>query len=42
MELVWPGSRWRQSCADFKDEVRTIRFNNGISAALLQPSRKVR
>ncbi|MDX0537813.1 hypothetical protein GOL24_31475 [Sinorhizobium medicae] len=42
VELVWPGSRWRQSCADFKDEVRTIRFNNGISAALLQPSRKVR
>ncbi|MBY5315308.1 hypothetical protein GFM09_28330 [Rhizobium leguminosarum bv. viciae] len=31
VELVWPGSVWRQSCADFQDEVRTIRFNDGDS-----------
>nr|WP_245495665.1 C45 family peptidase [Rhizobium leguminosarum] len=29
VELVWPGSVWRQSCADFQDEVRTLRFNDG-------------
>lgn len=31
VELVWPGSVWRQSCAAFKDEVRIIRFNDGDS-----------
>ncbi|MBY3287475.1 C45 family autoproteolytic acyltransferase/hydolase [Rhizobium laguerreae] len=34
VELVWPGSLWRQSCADFQDEVRTIRFNDGGSGGL--------
>ncbi|AHG50145.1 hypothetical protein RLEG12_00660 (plasmid) [Rhizobium leguminosarum bv. trifolii CB782] len=33
VELVWPGSVWRQSCADFQDGVRTIRFNDGDPAA---------
>jgi predicted choloylglycine hydrolase len=31
VELVWPGSVWRQSCAEFQDEVRIIRFNDGDS-----------
>ena len=31
VELVWPGAVWRQSCADFQDEVRYIRFNDGDS-----------
>ena len=31
VELVWPGAVWRQSCADFTDELRYIRFNDGDS-----------
>ena len=31
VELVWPGAVWRQSCATFAEEVRTIRFNDGDS-----------
>ena len=31
VELVWPGAVWRQSCAEFHDEVRIIRFNDGDS-----------
>ncbi|EJC75001.1 putative choloylglycine hydrolase [Rhizobium leguminosarum bv. trifolii WSM2012] len=33
VELVWPGARWRQSCADFQEGLRTIRFNDGAPAA---------
>ncbi|MBP2444199.1 C45 family autoproteolytic acyltransferase/hydolase [Rhizobium leguminosarum] len=29
VELVWPGSVWRQSCANFQEEVRIIRFSDG-------------
>jgi predicted choloylglycine hydrolase len=28
VELVWPTLRWRQSCSEFRDEVRSIRFHD--------------
>jgi predicted choloylglycine hydrolase len=31
VELVWPTLRWRQSCADFTEKARTIRYNEGTS-----------
>ncbi|OCC01434.1 hypothetical protein BA190_28500 [Labrys sp. WJW] len=31
VELVWPGVIWRQSCAEFQEEARVIRFNDGDS-----------
>ncbi|PRH84409.1 hypothetical protein C5L14_26515 [Labrys okinawensis] len=31
VELVWPGVIWRQSCAEFREEARFIRFNDGDS-----------
>ena len=31
VELAWPGAVWRQTCAEFHEEVRYIRFNDGDS-----------
>jgi predicted choloylglycine hydrolase len=31
-ELIWPTARWRQSCARFVEEARTVRFNDEESA----------
>lgn len=35
-ELVWPVARWRQSCADFSEGARTIRFAEGNALAKLR------
>jgi len=29
VELIWPSSRWRQSCADFEQGTRTVSFREG-------------
>jgi predicted choloylglycine hydrolase len=31
VDLIWPGVRWHQSCSEFHEEVRTIRFHDGES-----------
>ncbi|RWY77308.1 hypothetical protein EHI44_33940 [Rhizobium leguminosarum] len=40
VELVWPGSVWRQSCANFQEDVRTIRFNDGEFGGLVPTFRQ--
>ncbi|GLS22436.1 peptidase C45 [Labrys miyagiensis] len=37
VELIWPTARWRQSCADFTEDARTILFNDGDSAGFARP-----
>ena len=31
MELVWPTVRWLQSCKEFVEETRLLRFNDDES-----------
>jgi hypothetical protein len=28
-DLIWPGLRWHQSCADFSEGSRNVSFNDG-------------
>jgi predicted choloylglycine hydrolase len=40
-ELVWPAARWRQSCAHFAEEARTIRFAEGNASGRLRPAKGI-
>jgi predicted choloylglycine hydrolase len=37
VDLIWPGVRWHQSCSEFKEETRTIRFHDGDSGGFTPP-----
>jgi predicted choloylglycine hydrolase len=40
-ELVWPVARWRQSCAHFAEDARTIRFAEGNASGRLRPAKGI-
>jgi hypothetical protein len=40
-ELIWPAMRWRQSCADFIDGTKTVRFDATASHGRAPPPKRV-